>query len=65
MEIPGSPPLTRQRAGVGCMAARVVTLAPSGQATEGLVGATRASILNPKTASKSPLMSVRTFWALT
>ena len=33
-------------------------------ATEGEVGATRASMPDPNTSSKSRLISVRTFWAL-
>ena len=36
---------------------------PSRKATVGEVGATRASKPCAQSASKSPLMSVRTFWA--
>jgi len=38
--------------------------APNLNATDGDVGATRASMPDPNTSSKSRLISVRTFWAL-
>ena len=66
-EIPGRPAMLtgRVQASARYIATGSAIRAPNGHATVGLVGATRASIPVPKAASKSPLIRVRTFCALT
>ena len=65
MLIPGSPAMLTGsvQASERYIATGSAIRAPNGNATVGLVGATSASKPCAHRASKSPLISVRTFWA--
>ena len=66
IEIPGSPAMLTGsvQASDRYIATGSAIRAPNRNATVGEVGATRASKPCAHSASKSPLISVRTFWAL-
>ncbi len=66
IETPGRPAMFtgRVQASLRYIATGSAIFAPKRNATSGLVGATIASKPAAQTASKSAMISVRTFWAL-